>query len=181
MLEKAKEWIEKALHHLDVEYSKLQLGRANPVMVETIMVDQYGSMQPLQNMAAVSNLDSQTLSIKPWDKTILHAIAKAISDSWLGLNPQTMADSILIKVPPLTEERRKEISKVAKTMAEDAKVWIRNARADSMKVIKKAEDDKEISEDKRKDLENDLQKIIDDANKKVEEHYKHKEADIMKV
>ena len=181
MLTKAKEGIEKAIHHLDVEYSKLQLGRANPVMVESIMVEQYGSMQPLQNMAAVSNLDSQTLSIKPWDKTALHTIAKAISDSNLWLNPQTMADSILIKVPPMTEERRKEISKVAKTMAEDAKVWIRNARAESMKIIKKAEDDKEISEDERKTLENDLQKLIDEANKKVEEHYKNKDADIMKV
>jgi len=181
MLTKAKEGIEKAIHHLDVEYSKLQLGRANPVMVESIMVEQYGSMQPLQNMAAVSNLDSQTLSIKPWDKTSLHTIAKAISDSNLWLNPQTMADSILIKVPPLTEERRKEISKVAKTMAEDAKVWIRNARAESMKAIKKAEDDKEISEDERKTLETELQKIIDDANKKVEEHYKNKDADIMKI
>ena len=181
MLTKAKEGIEKAIHHLDVEYSKLQLGRANPVMVESIMVEQYGSMQPLQNMAAVSNLDSQTLSIKPWDKTALHTIAKAISDSNLWLNPQTMADSILIKIPPMTEERRKEISKVAKTMAEDAKVWIRNARAESMKIIKKAEDDKEISEDARKDYETDLQKLIDDANKKVEETYKHKDVDIMKV
>ena len=181
MLEKTKEGIEKALHHLDIEYSKLQLGRANPIMVESIMVDQYGSMQTLQNIASVSNLDSQTLSIKPWDKTILHAIAKAITDSGLWLNPQTMADSILIKVPALTEERRKEISKVAKTMAEEAKVWIRNARAESMKIIKKAENDKEISEDIRKDLENDLQKLIDEANKKVEEYYKHKDADIMKI
>ena len=181
MLTKAKEGIEKTIHHLDVEYSKLQLGRANPVMVESIMVEQYGSMQPLQNMAAVSNLDAQTLSIKPWDKTVIHAIAKAISDSGLWLNPQTMADSILIKVPPLTEERRKEISKVAKNMAEDAKVWIRNARAESMKAIKKAEDDKEISEDERKKYETDLQKLIDDANKKVEEHYKAKSADIMKI
>jgi ribosome recycling factor len=122
MLNKAKDGIEKAIHHLDTEYSKLQLGRANPLMVESIMVEQYGSMQPLQNMAAVSNLDAQTLNIKPWDKTSIHSIAKAISDSSLGLNPQTMADSIIIKVPPLTEERRKEISKVAKTMAEDAKV-----------------------------------------------------------
>ena len=181
MLTKAKEGIEKTIHHLDVEYSKLQLGRANPVMVESIMVEQYGSMQPLQNMAAVSNLDAQTLSIKPWDKTVIHAIAKAISDSGLWLNPQTMADSILIKVPPLTEERRKEISKVAKNMAEDAKVWIRNARAESMKAIKKAENDKEISEDERKKYETDLQKLIDDANKKVEEHYKAKSADIMKI
>ena len=181
MITKAKEGIQKAIHHLDLEYSKLQLGRANPIMIESIMVEQYGSMQPIQNMAAVSNLDSQTLTIKPWDKTVIHAIAKAITDSGLWLNPQTMADSILIKVPSLTEERRKEISKVAKTMAEEAKVWVRNARAESMKIIKKAEDDKEISEDQRKDYENDLQKLIDDANKKVEEHYKAKDTDIMQV
>ena len=181
MLNKAKDGIEKALKHLEHEYSKLQIGRANPIMVEWIMVEQYGSMQKIQNMAAVSNLDSQTLVIKPWDTTVLHAIAKAITDSGLWLNPQTMADSIMIKVPPMTEERRKEISKVAKIMAEDAKVWIRNARAESMKAIKNSEDKKELSEDDRKDLEIDLQKIIDEANKKIEEYYKHKEADIMKV
>lgn len=181
MLTKAKEGIKKAINHLELEYSKLQLGRANPIMVESIMVEQYGSMQPLQNMAAVSNLDAQTLSIKPWDKTVIHAIAKAINDANLGLNPQTMADSILIKVPPLTEERRKEISKVAKNMAEEAKVGIRNARAESMKVIKKAEDDKDISEDERKDLESDLQKVIDEANKNIDTHYKNKDTDIMKI
>lgn len=181
MLEKAKEGIKKAISHLEHEYSKLQLGRANPIMVEWILVEQYGSMQPLQNMAAVSNLDAQTLSIKPWDKTVLHAIAKAITDAGLGLNPQTMADSIMIKVPPLTEERRREISKIAKTMSDDAKVGVRNARAESMKVIKNAEDNKEISEDTRKDTEADLQKLIDEANKKIDEIYKHKDADIMKV
>jgi len=83
MITKAKEGIQKAIHHLDLEYSKLQLGRANPIMIESIMVEQYGSMQPIQNMAAVSNLDSQTLTIKPWDKTVIHAIAKAITDSGL--------------------------------------------------------------------------------------------------
>jgi ribosome recycling factor len=88
MLEKLNENIEKAISHLNLEYSKLQLGRANPALVEGIMVDQYGSLQPLQNMASVSNLDSQTISIKPWDKGSLHDISKAITDSSLGLNPQ---------------------------------------------------------------------------------------------
>ncbi|ATU05426.1 ribosome recycling factor [Candidatus Gracilibacteria bacterium HOT-871] len=181
MLEKAKQGIEKAIKHLDLEYAKLQLGRANPVMIEGILVEQYGTMQPIQNMASVSNLDSQTLSIKPWDRNVIHPIAKAITESGLGLNPQTMADSVIIKVPPLTEERRKEIAKVAKNMAEDAKVSVRNARQESLKDIKKAEDNKEISEDIRKDYETQLQKLIDDANKKIEEHFKQKEADIMKV
>lgn len=181
MLTKAKEWIEKAIKHLDLEYSKLQLGRANPAMVESILVEQYWSMQPLQNVASVSNLDAQTLTIKPWDKWVIHSIAKAITDSWMGLNPQTMADSVMIKIPPLTEERRREVAKIAKVLAEDAKVSVRNARQESLKVIKKAEDDKEINEDLRKQTENDLQKLIDEANKKVEEHFKKKEADIMKI
>lgn len=181
MLEKAKQWIDKAIKHLDLEYSKLQLWRANPIMVEGILVEQYGSMQPVQNMASVTNLDAQTLSIKPWDKSAIHPIAKAITESWLWLNPQTMADSVMIKVPPLTEERRKELVKVAKTMSEDAKVSVRNVRQEVLKDIKKAEDNKEISEDIRKNYENDLQKIIDDANKKIEEHLKQKETDIMKI
>ncbi len=181
MLSKAKEGIEKTLKHLEIEYSKLQLGRANPIMVEWIMVEQYGSLQKIQNIAAVSNMDFQTLCIKPWDRNVIHSIAKAITESWLWLNPQTMADSIIIKVPPLTEERRKEVVKVAKKMADEAKIWIRNARADSLKVIKSAEDKKEISEDQKKDLEGDLQKLIDEANKKIDENLKHKEIDIMKM
>lgn len=181
MLTKTKESIEKTIKHLNIEYSKLQLWRANPVMVEWIMIEQYGSMQTIQNLATISNLDAQTLSIKPWDKTIIHSIAKAISTSNLGLNPQSMADSIMIKVPPLTEDRRKEISKVAKSMAEDAKVWIRNARSEALKSIKKAEDNKEISEDERKNQEQDLQKLIDLSNKKIDDLYRNKDVDIMKI
>lgn len=181
MLTKASQGAEKALDHLSTEYSKLQLGRANPNLVEDILVEQYGSLQPLQNMASVSNMDSQTLIIKPWDTTVLHAIAKAITESGMGLNPQSMADSILIKVPALTEERRKEVAKHAKKLSEDAKISVRNARGESLKDIKRAEDEKEISEDQKKDFEGDLQKIIDDANKKVEEYYKNKEVDIMKI
>ena len=181
MIGKAQEWITKAVHHLESEFWKLQVGRANPAIVEDVLVDSYWTMQALKNSASVSLLDSQTLSIKPWDTSIIHAIAKAISNAGLGLNPQTMADSIMIKVPPLTEERRKDLSKIAKKLAEEAKVGIRNARADSHKLIKKAEDDKEISEDQARDLEADLQKIIENANKKIDEMYKHKDSDIMKV
>jgi len=181
MLTKAKDWIEKALKHLDLEYTKLQLWRANPAMVEWILVEQYGMTQPLQNMATVWNLDAQTLSIKPWDKSSIHSIAKAITEAGLWLNPQTMADSVMIKMPALTEERRKEVAKIAKNLAEEAKISVRNARQESLKDIKKAEDNKEISEDIKKQYENDLQKLIDDANKKVEEHFKHKETDIMKI
>jgi len=181
MLAKAKEGIDKSIKHLDLEFSKLQLGRANPALIEDVRVEQYGSMQAVKNVASVSTLDSQTLSIKPWDKSIIWAIAKAITESGLGLNPQTMADSIMIKIPALTEERRVELTKVAKKMAEEAKVWVRNARGDSLKSIKNAEDSKEISEDVAKDLEWDLQKLVDEANKKIDEHLKKKTEDIMKV
>lgn len=181
MLDTVKTSIEKSIKHLDLEFSKLQLGRANPIMIEWVMVEQYWNMQPIQNMASVTNLDSQTLSIKPWDKTSLHSIAKAITESGLGLNPQTMAESIMIKVPPLTEERRKEVAKYAKTLAEDAKISVRNARQEAVKNIKRAEDNKEISEDEKKNLENELQKIIDEANKKIDEKQKQKQEDIMKI
>ncbi len=181
MLQKAKDWIKKAETHLEYWFSKLQLGRANPSLVEDIMIDSYGSVQAIKNSASVSVMDPQTLNIKPWDKWMLQVIAKWISDSWMGLNPQSMSDSIIIKIPSLNEERRKEVAGIAKKLTEEAKVAVRNARADSHKVIKRAEDDKEISEDEAKDLNVELQKVVDGGNKKIDELFKIKQADIMKV
>ena len=114
MIEQAKQQLDKALHHLEGEFGKLQLGRANPALVEDIRVEQYGSLQVIKNTASINILDSQTLSISPWDKTLVHPIAKAITDAGVGLNPQTMADSVLIRVPQLTEERRKETCKIVR-------------------------------------------------------------------
>lgn len=181
MLEKAREWIKKAISHLEIEFSKLQLWRANPAMVENILVEQYWSFGPIKNVASMSLMDSQTISIQPWDKSMVHKIAKAITEENLWLNPQTMADCIIIKVPPLTEDRRRETVKIARNMTEEAKVGIRNARADSHKLIAQAEDLKEISEDMAKDYEKDLQKLVDDANKQADEMFKKKEVDIMKI
>jgi len=157
------------------------MGRANPALVEDIRVEQYGSLAPIKNAATVNVLDPQTLSIAPWDKTLIHAIAKAISDAWVGLNPQTMADSVMIKIPDMTEERRRDTVKVVKKFTEDAKVSIRNVRGDAQKSIKKQETEKEISEDQARDMMDDVQKLIDDANKKIDDGAKLKEADIMKV
>ncbi len=181
MLQKAKDWIKKAEIHLENEFSKLQLWRANPALVEDLMLESYWSMQPIKNVSSVSVMDAQTISIKPWDKTILHSIAKAIMEANVWLNPQTMADSIIIKIPALTEERRKEIVKVAKRLTEEAKVSIRNVRAENQKDIKKAEENKEISEDIERDMLDELQKLVDEWNKKLEELYKIKETDIMKI
>lgn len=181
MLDKAKTGIEKAMAHLESEFGKLQLGRANGAIVEDIMIEQYGSMQPLKNSASINILDSQTLSIVPWDKELIHVIAKAITDGGTGLNPQTMADSVMIKIPAMTEERRKDMVKIVKKMAEEAKVSVRNSRWDSLKAIKNALAAKEISEDAAKDLEGQLQDLVNEANKKVEEATKRKEEDVMKV
>ena len=181
MLDQLKKELEKAIHHLEGEFGKLQMWRANPALVEDIMIEQYGSMQPIKNSASINILDPQTLSIAPWDKSLIHTIAKAITDAWVGLNPQNMADSVLIRVPQLTEERRKEMCKVVKKFGEDAKVSVRNIRGDFHKQIKKQETDKEISEDEAKNLETSLQKEIDHANKTIDEAAKKKEADVMKV
>ncbi len=181
MLDEAKTQLEKALHHLEGEFGKLQMGRATPALVEDIMVEQYGSMQPLKNSASLNILDPQTLSIAPWDKTLIHPIAKAITDAGIGLNPQAMADSILIKVPQLTEERRKDMVKIVKKFAEEAKVSIRNIRGEFMKQIKKQETEKTLSEDAAKDMETELQKLIDEHNKIIDDAAKRKEEDVMKV
>ena len=181
MLEKVKDWILKAEIHLEHEFSKLQLGRANPTLIEDVMIESYWSFQPIKNVASVSVMDPQTLSIKPWDKSVIQLIAKAISDSWMWLNPQNMWEMIMIKIPALTEERRIQMSKVAKKLTEEAKVSVRNARADSHKMIKSAQDNKEISEDQEKDLYEELQKLVEAWNKKIDELYKIKEKDIMKV
>lgn len=122
MLPNVKQSLEKALHHFEAELGKLQMGRANPALVEDIRVDQYGSMTPIKNCASVNVLDPQTLSITPWDKSVIHAIAKAINDAGVGLNPQTMADSVMIKIPDMTEDRRRDTVKVVKRFTEDAKV-----------------------------------------------------------
>jgi len=181
MLEKLHTWIDKATHHLEQEFTKLQTWRANPSVVEDIRIESYGSQQPIKNIASVNVLDSQTLSIQPWDRSQLHAIAKAITESGMGLNPQTMADCVMIKIPPLTEERRKDLAKIAKRLSEDAKVSVRTARQDSLKEIKTAKDNKEITEDDVKNYDIKMQKLMDDANKKIEEMTKKKEEDVMKV
>lgn len=145
------------------------------------MVEQYGALSPLKNIATVSCMDTQTLSIKPWDKSVINDIAKAITNSGKGLNPQNMADSIIIKVPQVTEERRKEVTKIVKNLSEESKIAVRNIRGDIMKDIKNAENNKEISEDERKDLEEKIQKEVNDSNKIIEEKTKKKNEEIMKV
>ena len=181
MFTNLQEVLNKATDHLKFEFSKLQVGRANPAIVETVMVSAYGSVQLLKNIAAVSNLDAQTLTIQPWDKTLIKDIEKAISEANLGLNPSNNGETLMIKIPPLTEERRREIVKVASRLAEDAKISIRNIRGDFKKKIDSAKSEKTISEDEAKLHETNLQKQIDTTIKAVESLFADKEKDIMKI
>lgn len=144
-------------------------------------MEAYGSSQPLRNIAAVSSLDAQTLSIQPWDRSIIRDIEKGITEANLGLNPTNNGESIMIKIPPLTEERRRDITKFASRMTEEAKVALRNIRQEYKKKIDHAKAEKTESEDILKGYENDLQKHIDTVIKEIDELQKKKHEEIMKV
>jgi ribosome recycling factor len=173
--------LQKVEDHLLSEFSKLQVGRANPAIVEGIFISVYGSMQSLRSVASVSVMDAQTITIQPWDKSLIRDIDRAITEANLGLNPQNNGESIMIKIPTLTEERRKDLIKIAKRLFEESKIALRNTRADAMKKIKAAETAKTIGEDVAKWYETDLQKQIDVCSGKLEVHMSKKEVDIMKV
>lgn len=181
MLSNLKNDLQKAWEHLHNEFAKLQVWRAHPGLVEWILVSAYGNIWPLKNFASVSVMDSQTLSIQPWDRWLIRDIDKWITDAGLWLNPQNNWESIMIKIPLLTEERRRDLVKYAKKLAEDGKIAVRNIRQDYLKKIKNAELAKTISEDIAKWNEKDLQKAIDDEVDAIEKMLKHKEEEIMKI
>ena len=179
-LDSAKEAMEKALERLNRELTKIRAGKANPSMLGGVMVDYYGSQTPLAQVANVGTADAMTLSVKPWEKPMLDAICKAIIDSNLGLNPQNNGEVVLISVPVLTEERRKDLAKQAKGEGEHAKVSVRNARRDANEAIKKMQKDG-LAEDMAKGAESDVQDLTNSYVTKIEELIAAKEADIMKV
>ena len=173
--------IKKVLDHLHNELAKLQVGRANPALVEGIMVRAYGSDQPLKNCASVSVMDAQTLSIGPWDRSLLRDIARGITEAGLGLNPQDNGESIILRIPPITEERRRDLVKIAKRTGEEAKISIRTIRQDFLRSIKQHKESDNLGEDIVKEHENKLQKVIDSATKMIDEACDKKETEIMKV
>ena len=180
ILEEAQDGMNKAISHLNLELGKIRAGRANPSMLDSVKVDYYGSLTPISQIGNVSTLDSRTLTIQPWEKAMLDEITKAIINANLGLNPQNNGEVILISVPVLTEERRKELVKRAKSEGEHAKVSIRSQRKDANDMIKSLKDEG-LSEDQIKDSEAEIQKITDSFTKKVDEFVGLKETDIMKV
>lgn len=180
VLDNTKIFMEKAISHLETELQKVRAGKANPVMLENVLVDYYGSKVPLSNTASINTQDARTLIIQPWEKAMLTPIEKAIQAANLGFNPQNDGVIIRIVVPPLTEERRKDLTKTAKSLGEDAKISIRNLRKDAMEQIKKLQKDG-VPEDMAKDAENKIQTLTDSHVAKVDKHVEQKEKEIMTV
>lgn len=177
ILDTAKEAMNNAIAHLEKELVSIRAGRATPAMLSTIMVDYYSSQTPLGQVANVNTPDARTLSIQPWEKSMLQEIEKAIQLANLGFNPMNNGDIIMINVPPLTEERRINLAKQAKAEAEHAKVGVRNARKDANNEIKKID----ISDDMKKIAEDDVQKLTDTFVKTIDEKLVIKEKEIMTV
>jgi ribosome recycling factor len=161
--------------------ARIRTGRANPALLDSVQVDYYGSMVPISQVANVALLDSRTISVQPWEKGMGAKIEKAIRESDLGLNPAAMGDLIRVPMPPMTEERRKELTKVVRSEGENAKVAIRNLRRDSNEAIKKLVKDKLVSEDEQKRAEADIQKLTDKFIAEVDKTVAAKEQDLLAV
>ncbi len=177
----AEDRMEKALGALDREFTKLRTGRASTTLVDELKVDYYGTPTAIKGLASVSIPDSRTIAIQPWDKGSFALIEKAIQKSDLGLNPMNDGKIIRIAIPALTEERRKELSKLAKKYGEDAKVAIRNIRRDVNDGMKKLEKDKLVTEDESKKALDEIQKLTDKFVAKCDEKYQAKEKEIMDI
>ena len=161
--------------------SKIRTGRANPALLDAVMVDYYGSMVPLSQVANVALLDSRTISVQPWEKGMGAKIEKAIRESDLGLNPASMGDLIRVPMPPMSEERRKEMTKLVRSEGEHAKVAVRNLRRDANEAVKKLVKDKVATEDDQKRTEADIQKMTDKRIAEIDQLVASKEQDIMAV
>lgn len=169
--------IEAFKHNL----TKIRTGRANPAILDTVQVDYYGALVPISQVANVSLLDSRTVSVQPWEKGMGAKIEKAIRDSDLGLNPSSMGDLIRVPMPPMSEERRKELTKLVRNEGEGAKIAVRNLRRDANEAVKKLVKDKLASEDEQKRCETDIQKVTDKHIGAIDQLVAAKEHDIMAV
>ena len=178
IIDTAKEARDKAVKHLEKEFLNIRAGKASPAMLGSVMVEYYGSQTPLSQVANVNTPDGRTISVQPWEKNMLQEIEKAIMNANLGFNPMNNGETIIINVPPLTEERRRDLAKQAKSEAEDAKIGVRNARKEANNDIKKLED---ASEDLQKNAETDIQDLTDNYVKKIDQLLTVKEAEIMTV
>ena len=181
VISEAKNKMEDAIKYLHEEYGKLQTGRANAALVDGLDIEVFGSSMPLKGLANISIPESNQIAIQPWNRDHLPNIEKAISEANLGLNPSNDGIAIRLIIPPLTEDRRRDLVKLVHKYAEDSRVSIRNARHEALKKMEAMEKNKEISEDELSGKEKSLQKEIDEFNARVEEDSKKKEKDIMTV
>lgn len=181
IIDEAKEKMEKSLEHYRSELKSVRTGRASVAMFDNIRVDYYGTPTPLSQIGTLSAPEPRMITIQPWERNLIPAIEKAILTSNMGFNPSNDGSLIRVPIPQLTEERRKEIVKMIKKMAEEAKVIIRNIRRDANEGFKKSEKDKEISEDDAKKGVVKIQEITDEYIKKIDEVTAKKEKDIMEI
>lgn len=179
-IDDAREKMEKAIDHLNNELIKIRAGKANPAVLNGINVDYYGSQTPLSQVSNITTPDAKTIAIQPWEKPMIAEIEKAIMAANIGLTPANNGELIRINVPPLTEERRRDLSKQVKNEGEHAKVSVRNARRDANEYLKKMKKEG-LSEDLEKDAEDEVQKITDVFSEKVDKLIEIKEKDIMTV
>lgn len=173
--------MDKTVESLKRDFSRVRTGRASPSLLEGVTVDYYGSPMPINQVANVSVPEARMLVIQPWEKTMIGPIEKAIQSSDLGLNPQNDGNLIRLPIPALSEERRKELVKTSKKMSEDAKIAVRNIRRDSNEKLKKAEKDKDVTQDMQKKGMEDIQKLTDDYIANIDELLSLKEKEIMEV
>lgn len=179
-MDEAKEQMQNAINHLENELAKIRAGKANPKILNDVLVDYYGTPTPLSQVANITVPDPRTIAVQPWEKNMLAPIQKAIMNSNLGFNPDNNGEIVRINVPALTEERRKELVKQSKGVGETAKVSIRNARRDAIDEFKKMIKDG-LPEDVAKDAETEVQKITDNYNKRIDDILLQKEKDIMTI
>jgi ribosome recycling factor len=181
IIKDAKSRMDKSLEALRGELSKIRSGKATTALLDGIKVDYYGNMTPINQTGNLTVLDAHTLSYTPWDKSILNAVDKAILEANIGFNPVSDGTNLKIPIPPLNEERRRELVKLVKKFGEDSKVAVRNIRRDANEHLKREQKKKKLSEDALKAAEDKVQKLTDDHTKNVDEILKHKEKEILEV
>ncbi|WP_046756423.1 ribosome recycling factor [Kordia jejudonensis] len=177
IIDSTKEAMDNAITHLNKQLLGIRAGKASPAMLSSVMVDYYGSQTPLSQVANVNSTDARTITIQPWEKSMIQEIEKGIMVANLGFNPMNNGESVIINVPALTEERRRELAKQSKSEADHAKVGVRNARQDANKEIKSLD----VSDDVKKNAEIDVQSLTDSYVKKIDDIYVLKEKEIMTV
>ncbi|PJX21833.1 MULTISPECIES: ribosome recycling factor [Psychroflexus] len=177
VLDSAEEAMQNAITHLEKQLMNIRAGKANPTMLNSVKIEYYGSQTPLSQVSNINTPDARTLSIQPFEKSLIQEIEKGIMNANLGFNPMNNGTHVIINVPPLTEERRMQLSKQAKAEAEEAKVGVRNDRRNALSEIKKLD----LSEDLQKDVEADVQKLTDRHIEKIDAIYEVKDKEIMTV